>query len=447
MTGLESYRQYCGRVNVTGNEVNVTGNEKVRLLAPLRDFTGRTVYHCHVLEHGDRGMMGVLNVTARTGRTRVHTVPRRYSCSMNLAWCPVVVGLVLVVASLASASRETPACQPYGGQAAYERRVCESAVLTELERKYSDLIDELERGWHAQVLPTEEHWRGSLAACQSDGCLETAYRKRLGVLEALPSFPCVGRLNPAERAVCRNPALGRLDRELNLNYSRALDVSYTLLALRADQGRWRVRVQGGCGASASCLSRVYRARVQVLDQLQALAGQRLKRQSVQANSFDTRPTLPLKFTPMQQRSVQAQMGADFTDDLLGASNCLHKPVDLLDLNRDGHPDPVFVSCSGAHNEEAFFFLWQRGQTGEGRYRLVLTDYVGYFGYQQQDTRIHGLPMLRLVTHGSCCEHGSAYYAYDGRQYQAVACYNEHFLHDDFYVFEDLGKPKGGSCAF
>lgn len=42
--------------------VNLKKNDTVQLAVPLSDFTGKTVYHCHVLEHEDRGMMGVLEV-------------------------------------------------------------------------------------------------------------------------------------------------------------------------------------------------------------------------------------------------------------------------------------------------------------------------------------------------------------------------------------------------
>lgn len=42
--------------------VNVRPDEVVRVAVPLRDFTGRTVYHCHIVEHEDRGMMGILEV-------------------------------------------------------------------------------------------------------------------------------------------------------------------------------------------------------------------------------------------------------------------------------------------------------------------------------------------------------------------------------------------------
>ena len=44
--------------------VNLKKDDRVRIAVPLSDFTGKTVYHCHVLEHEDRGMMGVLEVTA-----------------------------------------------------------------------------------------------------------------------------------------------------------------------------------------------------------------------------------------------------------------------------------------------------------------------------------------------------------------------------------------------
>jgi len=42
--------------------VNVRRHETVRIAIPLLDFAGRTVFHCHIVEHEDRGMMGVLAV-------------------------------------------------------------------------------------------------------------------------------------------------------------------------------------------------------------------------------------------------------------------------------------------------------------------------------------------------------------------------------------------------
>ncbi|MFL1381722.1 MULTISPECIES: multicopper oxidase family protein [unclassified Nocardiopsis] len=42
--------------------VNVPAGSTVRLLVPFRHGGGRTVYHCHILNHEDLGMMGVLEV-------------------------------------------------------------------------------------------------------------------------------------------------------------------------------------------------------------------------------------------------------------------------------------------------------------------------------------------------------------------------------------------------
>ena len=42
--------------------VNVPAGSTVRLLVPFRGGAGRTVYHCHIVNHEDLGMMGVLEV-------------------------------------------------------------------------------------------------------------------------------------------------------------------------------------------------------------------------------------------------------------------------------------------------------------------------------------------------------------------------------------------------
>lgn len=39
--------------------VNVPARSQVTVRIPFEDFGGRTVYHCHILDHEDRGMMGV----------------------------------------------------------------------------------------------------------------------------------------------------------------------------------------------------------------------------------------------------------------------------------------------------------------------------------------------------------------------------------------------------
>ncbi|EDX86612.1 Multicopper oxidase family [Synechococcus sp. PCC 7335] len=42
--------------------VSVSPGETVRIRMAFRDYTGKTVYHCHVLDHEDRGMMGILEI-------------------------------------------------------------------------------------------------------------------------------------------------------------------------------------------------------------------------------------------------------------------------------------------------------------------------------------------------------------------------------------------------
>lgn len=42
--------------------VLVRGGETVRIRIPFRDFAGKTVYHCHILDHEDLGMMGNLEI-------------------------------------------------------------------------------------------------------------------------------------------------------------------------------------------------------------------------------------------------------------------------------------------------------------------------------------------------------------------------------------------------
>jgi FtsP/CotA-like multicopper oxidase with cupredoxin domain len=34
----------------------------IKLLVPIKDFTGMTMFHCHILEHEDIGMMGLWDI-------------------------------------------------------------------------------------------------------------------------------------------------------------------------------------------------------------------------------------------------------------------------------------------------------------------------------------------------------------------------------------------------
>ena len=44
--------------------VNVPANSSVDIVVTFADLTGTTVYHCHILDHEDLGMMGVIEVSA-----------------------------------------------------------------------------------------------------------------------------------------------------------------------------------------------------------------------------------------------------------------------------------------------------------------------------------------------------------------------------------------------
>ena len=46
------------------DKVLVRRGETVRIRILFRDFTGKTVYHCHILDHEDLGMMGNLMIEA-----------------------------------------------------------------------------------------------------------------------------------------------------------------------------------------------------------------------------------------------------------------------------------------------------------------------------------------------------------------------------------------------
>jgi FtsP/CotA-like multicopper oxidase with cupredoxin domain len=48
--------------------INLVPGERVEILIPFRDFAGRSVFHCHIAEHGDAGMMGIVEVRAPGAR-------------------------------------------------------------------------------------------------------------------------------------------------------------------------------------------------------------------------------------------------------------------------------------------------------------------------------------------------------------------------------------------
>ena len=58
---IEDYGQPVDSV-VMRDVVMVRANSRATVRVAFRDFTGRSVYHCHILDHEDLGMMGVIEV-------------------------------------------------------------------------------------------------------------------------------------------------------------------------------------------------------------------------------------------------------------------------------------------------------------------------------------------------------------------------------------------------
>jgi len=51
--------------------VNIKAYESVDILVPFNDFPGKTVYHCHILDHEDQGMMGIIDMQASNARRAI----------------------------------------------------------------------------------------------------------------------------------------------------------------------------------------------------------------------------------------------------------------------------------------------------------------------------------------------------------------------------------------
>lgn len=87
---------------------------------------------------------------------------------------------------------------------------------------------------------------------------------------AVASFDCGKASTPVERAVCADPELARLDREVAQAYGvrlAAVEAEADKQSIRAAQRRWLQRRDGACkDAAAACLTGVYRVR---LDELSA----------------------------------------------------------------------------------------------------------------------------------------------------------------------------------
>jgi FtsP/CotA-like multicopper oxidase with cupredoxin domain len=57
-------------VRMWRDTMNLSEGDHVEILVPFSDFDGAVVYHCHIVEHEDGGMMGTFEVTSETAPRR-----------------------------------------------------------------------------------------------------------------------------------------------------------------------------------------------------------------------------------------------------------------------------------------------------------------------------------------------------------------------------------------
>ncbi len=57
-----SYAQLYARIPAWKDVVIIPKWGSVRMLVPVMDFSGMTMFHCHILEHEDIGMMGMWHI-------------------------------------------------------------------------------------------------------------------------------------------------------------------------------------------------------------------------------------------------------------------------------------------------------------------------------------------------------------------------------------------------
>jgi uncharacterized protein len=87
---------------------------------------------------------------------------------------------------------------------------------------------------------------------------------------AQPSFDCVTNTAPDERTICANSGLAELDIQASSLYFSLRDTlgAPQKILLRDAQRYWLKR-RAACGANASCIARLYRARIPELNAMLA----------------------------------------------------------------------------------------------------------------------------------------------------------------------------------
>ncbi|MDQ0391752.1 caspase family protein [Labrys monachus] len=159
-----------------------------------------------------------------------------------------------------------------------EATICRNGGLAALDQSlaatYGAVLSALSGNGRAQLTTNQADWRAQRDRCGSDAdCIAASYRQRLALLGQVarsadrvsPSFPCGGRLNPAERAICGNGDLARLDQALTVAFKlrfRALP-DQARAPFSADQAAWRSQ-RDRCGSAVACIATAYWQRLNLL---------------------------------------------------------------------------------------------------------------------------------------------------------------------------------------
>jgi len=103
---------------------------------------------------------------------------------------------------------------------------------------------------------------------QQQASLDQGAVDRAPAQQVSPSFPCDGRLNPTEGAICQDSNLASLDQTLSAAYT-ALNAALPKdlqAKLKANQAAWRTQ-RDMCGTDAACIGASYQQRLGFLKDL------------------------------------------------------------------------------------------------------------------------------------------------------------------------------------
>jgi uncharacterized caspase-like protein/uncharacterized protein len=200
------------------------------------------------------------------------------------AAAPVPAPVTLAAGLPVGPSRPSFDCRQRHSDA--EVTICNNPVLSlldnQLNQAYVQALKTLDDAKRKDLVDSQRQWIKGAMECSTDAaCLTAKYLQQLKRLrvplptspgaataappQGKPSFDCATRHSPAEVAVCNNPELAQLDRDLDKLYVQKLKAPNPILRglLLQAQRHW-LRNRDTCASSISCLKVQYQAAIQHL---------------------------------------------------------------------------------------------------------------------------------------------------------------------------------------